>query len=114
MSVEDKLAEVIGQIQGLAQPAAEIAAGAARASAIGSLIEGTLAVALTWLAVNRVIWALKKLEETDEETYIPVLIACGILGLGFGINACAQLLDVWNWIGAINPLFYLAHVVLKL
>jgi len=114
MNFEQKLLEILGKIEGLAKPAADVAMQAAQVEAISNLASG-----LVWaLLLIPIGWALRRLwaMELDSHNDIFVYMARGICCLvGFIVtaNALEALLDVWNWVGIFNPQLFLAHQIIE-
>lgn len=114
MTIEEKVVEILAQLQGLAEPAAELAISAARVDAASGLAYGfcwALLLVPVGLLLRR-LWKIKM----NYENEVPLGIgrgACCVAALILSIAAMENLFSVWNWVGLIEPKLYLAHQIIE-
>lgn len=104
--IQDKVVEIIDQLQALAHPALQTVLAAIRIDAIASLIIGgvSLALAIT-LFLTMYKFMVKFVEESsdNEGNNGTVALLSSIGGLVFTIIAAVDLLSKYTWIAAFYP-----------
>lgn len=113
--LEQKVVEIISQLQGLAKPAAQTAIDAVRAGAIMNMLAGAVYVVVAFVALKICIKQMKAMEKastSEEGKYILGAIITGGIALIFGVTAAIGLLNSDNWLASVRPDLALARALL--
>lgn len=120
--LEQKITEVIAQLQAISPDVAQAALGAARISAVQTLVTGFVALSVAAAAtyasyrLARLYYRMQEADAYADENLTPVVAAFATGGLGIitAITAISCLTSVWAWVGLSNPEYVLAAKALGL
>lgn len=113
--LEQKVVEIIDQLQGIAKPAMQTAIASIQAGGVMYIITGAVCAILCVVACKLCFMRIKIANDKSGGEDIPHIFAAVVLGifsLGLGIAACVNLLDPGNWLAAIRPDLSLARALL--
>lgn len=116
-TLDNKTAEILGQLQHLAPQATQLAMEAARVEAVSKILENGTGVLVGGIALWLMWRNFKKAVETAEEAddvavYLGMFFSYLVGGVLFvtGVVCIFCLIDPWVWVTLYHPELWLAHV----
>ncbi len=113
--LQQRIVNIIDQLQALAQPAMQTAITAVRVGGILDILVGFICAGICYGAIKLCISQLKAANDAVDDAdiaHILLSLISGICGIGFLVATAVNLLNTFNWLCAVRPDLALAQMML--